>query len=880
VKTARERPPAWWLAVASALTPRGRRDEIQGDLIELWRLRADRGEPARRAFWRDVLSLAVRYQRQPPAPRRSRGGLHMWDDLRYGARLLTRQPGFGLLALLTLAIGIGAATTVFTIAERVLLRPLPYPELDRVMSFPAGIHHGPHGVKVSDEEASLPQLASVGLYESGGLNLGEEPWPVRLRAAAATSGFFTTLGVPALIGRTFEPAEDREMKVAILSFEAWRHYFASDTGVVGRTIRLNSLPFTVVGVMPAGFSFPARPDVLVPPDSGLQMSGSAFRGQVIGKLAPGATREQLADALTRLAQQQSHGDGPVKPVKVTPLAELLSAGPRPTLLLLATLAGILLLVACANVAGVLMSRLHVRARELHVRRALGASRRRLVQQLVTESLVLTAAASVAGLALAFWAIRVFAASDPGVFPDVDLSRFDLRFFAIGAIICALATLIFSIGPAISAGRVAPASRMRDTATPSRAARWFGSGLVAGQVAMAMVLVAATTGVMGMVVRLMRIDIGYDNAASVMFEVTLPRARYNGAQPVAAFLDGLEERVRALPGVRRFGASSIAPGGKSVLLAAPLALAGDPKSVDRSFQFRGERRIAPAPRATFAPLIAASPGYFEAMGIGLVAGRTFMNGDGRTKAARAVILSEGAARAIDPDIHSLVGRRLARTSRDEPAEIVGIVKNVRLWDVKNDATRASYQIYEPMVQAYPRGTVSIVVEAAGNAAPVIAGVRDAIRKLDPELPVYNVERVSDLQARYLAVERMTLGLTAAFSAVALILCAIGLYAVLAQFVSQRTREIGIRMALGADRARLRRAIVWQGLRLAVIGILAGACAAVFGSTLASKAIPSITESNPAGLAGNAIVLLAVAMLAAWIPARRASAVDPSSALRAE
>ncbi|MEX2272241.1 MAG: ADOP family duplicated permease [Vicinamibacterales bacterium] len=804
----------------------------------------------------------------------------MLQDLRYAWRLIKRQPGFSILAIVTLTLGIGAATAIFTVSERVLLRPLPYPDLHRVMRFPSGVSHGPYGVKVSDAEAALPQLSSVGLYDTGGLNLGEEPAPIRLRAAAVTSGFFTTLGVPALLGRTFNAEEDRMMKVAVLSFEAWRRYFASSPTIVGRTVRLNGQPFTVVGVMPPGFSFPAKPEVLVPPESDRQMTGSAFHGKVIGRLASGVTREQFAAALRVLSQRRAHDDAPVPPVNVTPLPELLSASPRPTLLFLASLAGMLLLVACANVAGVLMSRLRVRERELLVRRALGATRARLLQQLLTECLLLTSLAAVAGLTLAYWLVRAFAASDAGFLPDLDLSRIDARFFVIGAALATLATMAFAVVPALSASRAPVGQALRETATPSRAARWFGSTLVVGQVAVAILLVAATASVAGAVARLMRIDLGFNNSGGVIFEITLPYSRYKNGAAVSAFLDQLESRVRTIAGVRHVGASNVAPGGKGVLLAAPLALAGDPKAASAPFIRQGERHVQPAgPRAVFAPILAASPGYFQAVGIRLLAGRTFTHEDGRG-GRRAAILSEGAARAIDPDFRALIGRRLARTSREEPAEIVGIVGNVRLWDVKNDATRASYQIYEPVAQAFPRGTIAVAVDASEDTAAVTTAVREALRGLDPELPVYNIERVADLQARYLAPERLTLGLTAAFSTIALMLCAIGLYGVLAQVVSQRSREIGIRMALGADRGRLRRGVVMHGMRLAVAGVLAGTLAAVLAARAAASMVPMIDRPGPWILGADALILIFVAVLAAWVPARRASAVDPAAALRAD
>lgn len=892
----RERPPRAWVWLARVIVPADRRDETEGDLVELWQIRRNQaGQRVRRRFWRDAVSLAVHARRRAgvaaPAdtmPTSVRMGLtSILQDVRFGWRLFRRQPSFAALALTTLVLGIASSTAIFTICDRVLLRPLPYPDPDRVVLLDRGavhIMHGPQGHSISPPEATrLPEFVALGIYDTGGLNLGDDTRPVRLQAAAANSGFFDALGVAPLIGRAFSREEDTGARVVEVSFNAWRHYFNSDRQVLDRSIDLNGKPFRVVGVMPRGFTFPQGVDVWVPPYSDRQMTGVAFGGQVIGRLAPDVAIAQATEALRQLREvTYGHEDGGAPGPSMAPMRERLVTHARPTLLFLAAIAGLLLAAACANVAGLLLSRVRTRARELHVRRALGASRGRLARQLLTESLLLTGAGAIGGVTVAAGAIRLFAAAVPALLPDAVVTGIDLRFLAVGAAVSAIAGAVFSLGPVLSAGRRGDREIVREGHTAATRTSLFGAGLITTQTAAAIVLLAATSAALGLVSRLMRVDLGFHNDRAVVVELTLPRSQYDGVAAVNGFVDRLETRLSALPGVAHVGVTSQPPGGAGTTFGFLLRLEHDPAAAaPPPIRAHGGRMTVTLAEGPYGDQLAASPDYFRAIGVPLLHGRFFTRADS-ARVRPVAILSESAARAIGPQVRSLIGKRLAPADVgylgfEAATEIVGIVGDVRLWGATG---RDSMQVYLPIPQSEISGVLGIAVDGTAGADVLVAAVRQALRDVDPHLPVYNIQPIADLRARFLATERLMLALAAVFSVMALVLVAIGLYGVLAQFVAQRTREIGIRMALGADRARLRRGIVFSGLRMAIGGAVVGMAIVGLGWRAAAGLLPGLDAPNVATLTGDALILLAVAGLAAWIPARRASSVDPTVALRAE
>ena len=799
-------------------------------------------------------------------------------DLGYAARLVRRRPAFAALTIATLALGIGASTAVFTIADRVLLRPLPYPEPARIVA-PTPVTVGfAASVFIAPEFLALREFSAMGMYGSGGLNLGDRPSPRRARAAAVNSGFFDVLGVRPLAGRTFTTDDDRGQKVIVLGFDLWRHAFAGDRAILERTIPVNGQPFRVIGIMPRGFSFPERSEVWLPPLADRQVTGAVYSPQVFARLARGVSPAQAVAALSRAIEERSasHAQHMVSPFgtkpqmtraaspTVTPLQATLSRGARPTLAMLVIIVAVLLVAACANVAGLLLSRLRTRERELLVRSALGAQRLRLVQQLAIESTVVSAAGAVAGLALGFWAVRLFVAAVPSFVPDIAIDGLDLRFFAVGGFVSLLCAAAFALGPAITVS-AAPASRfVNDAAGGGRPSRRFAGVLIVLQVAAALLLLAATSASTSSVLKLMRTDLGFSNDRTVVFDLTLPQTRYRGAA-IGGFVEQLEERIGTLPGVVNVGTTNFALGSNRRMIAMPLWLEGEPDAVS-----------SPDGRQAFAIRLAASPGYFEAMGIPFVAGRSFTSAD-RKGSPPVVILSESAARILKSNVADLIGKGLALDPRTR-AEIVGVVRSVRLYGPH--ANRSTLEAYEPIAQSNQLAALTLAIDSTASTDTVVAAAKQSLAELDSSLPLYNVQQLADVRATFVRTERVTAALSGLFALCALMLSGIGLYGVLAQLVTQRTREIGIRMALGADRRRLQSSVVAVGLRLAVIGIIVGAIGARLTFRVAARFVPQLEMPDAGSLVAAVLILLAVAGAAAWLPARRASAVDPVCALRAE
>jgi putative ABC transport system permease protein len=866
------RPPRFARWLTATLAPPAQRDELLGDLAELWQIHLSARPGGRRAYWRHALSLIWWARRTAvasaagPAPGGGRRTSRVAHDLRYAWRLARRQPVFTAVAVATLALGIAAATAIFTICDRVLLQPLPYGEPDRIVvldNVPFGFTT--RGMSVPRFIAENSALSAVGLYAPGGLNLGDPDTPMRIPAAAVTNGFFAAMGSHPLVGRTMTADEDRDgTAVAILSFALWQHRFGADPSVVGRQVRLNSRAFTIVGVMPRGFSFPAEAMVWVPVGADPQITGAAIAPVMIARLAPGVGTAQAADALARgEAAQRAPDPGDERPV-VTPLHEELVGGSRPHLLLLAVLVALLLAATSANVAGLLLARLRVRQRELSLRAALGASRGRLAAQMAVECAAMAAAGAALGLMLAFWILRAFEAAAPTFAPHVNLSSPGVDVLAVAIGVTAASTLLFGIGPAVAVLRRPPAELLREGAAATRRTRWFGRSLVVVQIALALVLLAGTSATLGVLIRLSRIDLGFENQRAIVFELTLPFSRYQTTAAVSDLLARLEASLGSIPGVAGVGTTDYAPGSAQTGIGMPVVDAREPV---------GEGRPTGS-----SSLLMATPGYFRAMGVRLIAGRAFTARD-TDAGPKVAILSAAAARALASDPAAAVGRQIHDRFRRKagPIEVVGVVADVRL---RRRMTGTQSQIYVPTAQSTVRGSAAVVIDGSGDADATIAHARQILHGIDPDLPIYSVVRIADLRARFLATERVTVAMTAAFGALSLLLAAIGLYGLLAQIVSHRRREIGIRMALGADRRRLMRGVVGASLGYAALGCAAGGAALAGGLRAVTAIVPSFAMPSAGVLAVNVLVLIAACTLAAWQPARRASRVDPLIALRGD
>jgi predicted permease len=807
----------------------------------------------------------------------------MFADLRHACRHLGRAPGFSAVAALTLALGVGAATALFTAVDAALLRPLPYAAADQ-LTF---VRERGSGTAPEDVQSSLRSVAewrararafrSIAAYRYNLFNLAGAPQAEALLGAAVTDDAFATLGVPAALGRTFSPGEDRPgaPRVVVLSDALWRRRFAADPSVVGRAVRLDGAAHTVVGVMPPGFDFPATLpgrvalpsralDVWVPAGVDPLTEGYDVRTWwVVGRLAPGADAPRAAAELTRLARER-HARHPeaADAVEVRELREHVVAPVRPALLLLFGAVGVLLAIACANVAGLLLARGAGRARETAVRLAMGATRGRLARQLLAEGVVLALAGAALGLALASAAVELLARSAPAHLPRVAEAHVDLRACAF-AVATALATaLAFGLAPALRAGdraRLADALRGggRGATAGRRAARGRGA-LVVAQVALSLLLLAGA----GLLVRSYRAladaRLGFAPERLVGLYTLLADARYPDVQARAAFVDAAVARLAALPQVESAAASS----------ALPLTGFG----AYGTAAVEGRPAPRPADRLRVNPRV-VTPGYFRTLGVPLRAGRALAAGD--TLGAPAVaVVSRSLADRLFPDGRAL-GRRLTAV-RERPVAIVGVVDDARD-DALDEAPRPT--VYLPAAQE-AEATVGLVVRTRPGAGDAEAAVRGALAALDPEQPVMNLRPMRGYVAEATAARRFGLALTSGFAAVAVALSAAGLYGVLAYLVGLRARELALRAALGATERDAARLVAGGALRLTALGVCLGAAAAFALRGVVASQLYGVGAGDPAAFGGAALLLAAVALAASAAPVVRAARTDPAAALRAE
>jgi putative ABC transport system permease protein len=799
-------------------------------------------------------------------------------DLRHGGRLLLRSPAFTIAALAALAIGIGANTAIFAVVNTLLIQPLPYKDPDRLaivwehnlprdrrnnVVSPGNYLHWREMNSVF-AEMSIVSMTFRAAYTGDG-----EPEEVRQQLVNAT--LFPMLGVNAALGRVFTAEEDRANAngFVLLSDRFWRRRFGADPHVVNRTIRLSGNPFTVVGVMPAGFSIlDKNVDIWVP--AGLPAEARTPQGRwtmVVARLKNDVGLPQAQEDMTRVASQltamfPNFDTGWT--ARVVSLKEQLTGDVRPALLVLLGAVGFVLLIACANVANLLLARATTRHRELAVRAALGADRGRLIRQLLTESLLLSVVGGTGGLALAWWSLSFLRTV---VATNLTIQR--LEFVGINgwvllfACVAALGSgLVFGAIPAFAAAGVSLTDALREggrTGTGGRGQR-VRQGLVIIEMALALVLLVGAGLLVRSFQRLMDVNPGFDPSKTITMRVTLPFGTYREDVQTIAFFDRLFERIDALPGVQ-------AAGGVSFLPLNGLGSA-------TSFSIEGQEK----PRAGEEPVSevkVVTHDYFRAMGIPLLRGRLF---DGRDTApnTRRVIISEALVKTYFGD-RDPIGRRIVLSWNNQgPDEIVGVVGDVRSVSLETDARGASY--LPPSRFAFP--FTSLAVRTSTGGLSIAPSIVNAVHELDPNIPVSDIRSMSEVIAVSTTERRLTMVLLTAFSVVALVLASLGIYGVISYSVSQRTQEIGIRMALGAQRRDLLRMVVGNAMLLAFAGITLGAGGAFMLTRLMTKLLFSVEPQDPVTFAVVATVLVFVAALASYVPGRRATRVDPVVALRAE
>ncbi len=796
-------------------------------------------------------------------------------DLRYALRTLIRNPGFAFVSVLALALGIGANSAIFTVVNSVLLEPMHFYDAQRLvvmrernlgLGFPEfSISPGNYRT-FRDENHSFTGIAGIA---GGNMNFVGSQEPERLRISRVSANFFDVLHARPALGRTFTPQEN-EMgadHVVILSYGLWQRRFGARTTVLGERMNLNGEMYTVAGVMPRDFDFPSRNDLWRP----LTMTASDWdrRGSHylsgIGRLKPGATIESAAADLNTIAkrlQQAYPGSNKGWDTLLIGLQERVVGKVRPMMLTLLAAVGFVLLIACVNLANLLLSRSASRRKEIGIRGALGAGKARLIQQLLTESLVLSAFGTALGLALAWAGTRLLAQVDASILPRAAEISLDLRAMVVTTVIGVLTGILFGLAPALQMARADLQSSLREGGRGNSMGfrrNVMRSALVTGEVALALVLLSGAGLLMRSFYRLESVDPGFDARDVLTFHVNLPQARYPKDEQQVAFFNRALDGVRALPGVTSAGAASIFPLSGSDMIFSFTQVGKPPK---------------PPGQSDDAMYYAVTPGYFETMRIPLKAGRYFTAADG-PNARHTTVISEALAKRYYPNENPL-GQRLSLGTNDPGSEIVGVVGNVRDSELE---TQGRVTIYQPETQSV-FNSLFFAMRTAGDPETLISSVRTVFRNIDSELPLDAVGTVDSLVEKSLSQRRFGMLLMAVFAALALSLAMIGIYGVLAYSVNQATQEIGIRLALGAKRGDVLRLVLGYGATLIGAGVAIGVAVAFGAGRLLASQLFEVRATDPVTYGAVAAALALAGFAACVIPAMRAMRVDPIVALRNE
>jgi len=799
------------------------------------------------------------------------------QDIRYGIRGLIKNPGFALIAVVTLALGIGANTAIFSVVNAVLLRPLPYKDVDRILTvWETNIRSGKKEDGASpanfldwrDQNKAFEQLATAEPY---GHTLTGSTDPERFRSWLVSEGFFDILGVNPLYGRTFLPEEHQagNSRVIIVGEALWRQRFGADPKIVGQSLLLNGQPHEVVGVMPAACQFPAGRVMWAPlvfRESYKQDRGSAYF-KVIGRLKPGVSREQAQQEITaiqsRLAEQYPQ-DNKERGARVIPLAEQMRAGARPALLLLLGAAGFVLLIACANVANLLLARGAARQKEFAIRAALGAVRARLVRQLITESVSLAVLGGVGGMFVAWWGVDTVLAFGPGNLPKQAEIGFDGRVLVFALAVSVLTALIFGLAPALRFSKpdlqetLKEGGRAGDGSAPHR----LRNVLVVSEIALALTLLIGAGLLVRSFVRLLQVDPGFATRKAISLEVHVWGSSRTPQQR-AAFFEQTLDRIAALPGVEAAGAVS--------------ALPFHDNSIDINGTFTLEGQPLPPPgQEPSAFLTSVTADYFAAMGIPLRRGRFFTSFD-REGAQPVALISETTARRFWPD-EDPVGKKikLGFVGASKVREIVGVVGDARHDGLDSDPRT---EVFLPHLQE-PYGSMTYIVRTTAEPSTLVQAVKNEVWAVNKNLPFSSIATIDELVSRSLGERRFNLLLLGAFAAIALTLAGVGIYGLMSFSTSRRTHEIGVRMALGAQTRDIIKQVLKEGMTLTIAGVGLGLIASMALTRLLSSFLFGVSATDPLTFIVISLVLAGVALVACFVPARRATRVDPMIALRYE
>ena len=818
----------------------------------------------------------------------------LWQDIRYGARMLLKNPGITIIVIIALALGIGANSAIFSVVNAVLLRPLPYPESEKLVFLneksPVLDEMSISYPNFSDWRAQNQTFEKMGVYNRASYNLTGTGEAERIITGQVSADLFSVLRVNALHGRVFTNDEDKPggTPVVVLSYPLWQRRFGGQTNILNQTITLNSKSYTVIGIMPESYAYPSRVEMWVPVGQLADQQSWQQRGNHPGlygvaRLKPGVTYAQaeadMNNVAANLAKQypdSNTGNG----IRMRPLIEIFVADVQRALWVIFGAVGFVLLIACANIANLLLARATARRKEMAIRTAVGASRWRIARQLLTESILLSLVGGTIGLVLARWGVDLILYISPNAIPRSREIGLDWTVLAFTIGVSFLTGILFGLIPAIQAGEVDVHETLKESSRGNSGRQWLRSSLVVVEVATTLVLLIGA----GLMIRsfylLQKVNPGFAHEHLTSFSISLPDKKYATDETVVAFYNRLLENIRALPGVESTAAASGLPLGNN--------------GWQTSFVVDG-RPVPPRDQTPLMEACLVSPDYFRAMNIPVLRGRVFTDRDDRSHLAgrdlsklnetqremagvTSIVIDEEFAKRYWPN-EDAVGKRIRLgTDSDAPVlEVLGVVGRVKMESLNQNSDRV--QGYFAFNQT-PSSGMTVVIKGASDPNQLISSVRAAVREIDPEQPIYSPRTMDDIRAESVAPERLNLTLLSLFAGIALVLAIVGIYGVMSYSVTQRTHEIGIRMAIGARPLDVFKMILGHGMKLALIGIAVGLAGAFALTRLMASMLFGVEPTDATTFGGISVLLIAVALLACYLPGRRATKVEPTVSLRYE
>jgi len=819
----------------------------------------------------------------------------LWQDLRYGARMLLKNPGITAIVVIALALGIGANTAIFSVISAVLLRPLPYAEAERLVLLNEASQ------QLDEMSISYPNFTDwrnqnhsfekIGVYNRASYNLTGAGDAERIQAGQVSADLFSALRVNAALGRVFTNDEDKPggALVVVLSYGLWQRRFGGQTSILDQSLTLNGKSYTVIGVMPQGFLYPSRIEMWIPVgqlsgDPSWQQRGNHPGLYAVARLKPGVTRQQAETDMNNIAAnlgRQYSDTNAGTHVRIRPLLEIYVSDVRRALWVLFGAVGFVLFIACANIANLVLARATARQKEMAIRAAMGAGRWRIARQLLTESVLLASVGGTLGLLVARWGIDLILYISPDAIPRSREISLDWRVLAFTIGISFLTGILFGLVPAIQASELDVHETLKETGRGITGRHWLRSSLVVVEVATTLILLIGAGLMIRSFYRLQHVNPGFSYEHLTSFSVSLPQKRYASEAQRAEFFRRLLENIRTLRGVKFAAATSGLPLGNN--------------GWQTSFVVEGQ----PAPPKDQTPLMEAclvTPDYFQAMNIPLLRGRYFNEHDDQSHLAgrdlskltenekegiglNVTIIDEEFARRHWPN-EDAVGKRIRMGGGDPRAPVVtviGIVGRVKMEGLGQDSNRVQGYFSFPQ---FPLGGMTVIIKGVSDPNQLMASVRQQVKVVDPDQPLYNIRTMDQIRSESVAPERLNLTLLSIFAGIALVLAIVGIYGVMSYSVTQRTHEIGIRMAIGAQPRDVFRMVVRQGMMLASIGVVLGLIGAFGLTRLMTTMLFGVAPTDPATFASIALLLTSVALVACYLPGRRATKVDPVVSLRYE